>query len=36
MRLDLATQPDLFVKEVIARAEAFREQGRAAEPPPPV
>lgn len=36
VRLDLAMQPDLFVKEVIARAETFRKQGRAAEPPPPV
>lgn len=36
VRLDLATQPDLFVKEVIARAEEFREKGRAAELPPQV
>jgi hypothetical protein len=34
VRLDLATQPDLFAQEVIARAEAFKKKGRAAEPPP--
>lgn len=35
IRIDLANQPDLFAQEVIARAEAFKSQGRAAEPPPP-
>ncbi|OWK41110.1 hypothetical protein FRUB_05002 [Fimbriiglobus ruber] len=36
MRLNLATQPNLFAQEVIARAKLFKEQGRAAAPPPPV
>jgi hypothetical protein len=31
----LANQPDLFAQEIIARAKAFRERGRAASPPPP-
>ena len=35
MRLDLARQPDLFAKELIARAKAFTQKGRAAKPPPP-
>ncbi len=33
--IDLGNQPDRFVKEVIARADAFRKQGRATPPPPP-
>lgn len=36
IRLDLATQPDLFIQEMIARAKTFKEKRRAAEPPPPV
>ncbi len=34
VRLDLAAQPDLFAREVIARAALFLERGRAAVPPP--
>jgi hypothetical protein len=35
IRIDLASQPDLFAQEIITRAETFKRKGRAAEPPPP-
>lgn len=33
--INLANQPDLFAQEVIARAKAFLERGRASDAPPP-
>ena len=33
--IDPSNQPDLFAKEILARAKAFRKKGRATSPPPP-